>query len=126
MQADAGAHVRAPARRPFAWKGSIYVSQWLALPPGQQERAALGRLDLEAGSVELVYRSDALLITPPSLSDHKSGCRGPAVQVRCIDYRPPSLSGPEHGGRAACVQSNCISCHPVSPCSHTSCHPISP
>jgi hypothetical protein len=47
------------ARRPFSWKGQIYLSHWLALPPGQ-ERAALARLDLEHGSLEHVYRFEVL------------------------------------------------------------------
>ena len=47
------------AHRPFSWKGQIYLSHWLALPPGQ-ERAALARLDLEHGSLEHVYRFEVL------------------------------------------------------------------
>lgn len=47
------------ARRPFAWKGEIWLSHWLALPP-EQERAALARLDLEHGSLEHVYRFELL------------------------------------------------------------------
>ncbi len=46
-------------RRPFPWKGQIFLSHWLALPPGQ-ERAALARLDLERGALEHVYRFEVL------------------------------------------------------------------
>ncbi len=37
----------------------MFASHWLALPPAQ-ERAALAKLDLEAGALELVYRFEAL------------------------------------------------------------------
>ncbi len=45
--------------RPFAWKGGVYLSHWLSLPPSQ-DRVALAKLDLEHNSLSFVYRFDTL------------------------------------------------------------------
>lgn len=45
--------------RPFAWKGGLYLSHWLSLPPSQ-DKAALAKLDLEHNSLSFVYRFDTL------------------------------------------------------------------
>ena len=93
---------QAGACTPFAWKGKIYTSQWLALGPGQ-ERAALGRLDLESGSVELVYRC---VVVPRCLR----ACMMPAVCMCGVENGLPKafpLLPPDAAGRhAACMHAS--------------------
>ena len=42
-------------RRPFAWKGEVYLGHWIGFRPAQ-ERMALAVLDEEAGLVRFVHR----------------------------------------------------------------------
>ena len=58
---DLGTHFTAVMHmhRPFAWKGGVYLSHWLSMPPSQ-DKVALAKLDLEHNSLSFVYRFDTL------------------------------------------------------------------
>ncbi len=50
----AAAPTGAPPRRPFAWRGGVYLAHWIIFAPGE-ERMAISALDEAAGRVRLAH-----------------------------------------------------------------------
>ena len=51
------------SRRPFAWKGEVYLGHWTAFMP-IEERMSISLLDVDKGVVRFLYRFHQLRRAP--------------------------------------------------------------